>query len=71
MLKTMIIADKLVHASIIDGIRLSKAGYVRYRHNDLQHFTTVLEKYQSDDIIQRIIVVTESNFQLWMGMKQI
>src|SRR5690606_41128031 len=26
--KTMIIADKLVHASIIDGIRLSKAQYV-------------------------------------------
>lgn len=62
--KTMIIADKLVHASIIDGIRLSKAGYVRYRHNDLQHLTQFLEKYQSDESIQRIIVVTESIFSM-------
>ncbi|WP_313390961.1 8-amino-7-oxononanoate synthase [Acinetobacter sp.] len=62
--KTMIIADKLVHASIIDGIRLSKAGYVRYRHNDLQHLTQFLEKYQSDESIQRIIVITESIFSM-------
>jgi 8-amino-7-oxononanoate synthase len=62
--KTLIIADKLVHASLIDGIRLSKANYVRYRHNDLQHLRQLLEIYQADPAIERIIVVTESIFSM-------
>lgn len=62
--KTIIIADKLVHASIIDGIRLSNASYVRYRHNDLEHLQQLLIKYQADENIQRIIVVTESIFSM-------
>lgn len=63
--KTLILADKLVHASIIDGMRLSQSKlvtYRRYRHNDYEHLATFIEQANPD--IERIIVVTESIFSM-------
>ncbi|WP_201615087.1 8-amino-7-oxononanoate synthase [Psychrobacter sp. JCM 18902] len=63
--KTLILADKLVHASIIDGLRLSQSklvSYRRYRHNDYEHLATFIEKAAPD--IERIIIVTESIFSM-------
>ncbi|PSJ80039.1 aminotransferase class I/II-fold pyridoxal phosphate-dependent enzyme [Neisseria iguanae] len=60
--KTLILADKLVHASLIDGIRLSDADYLRYRHNDYAQLERLLEQRAAD--YRCIIIVTESLFSM-------
>lgn len=59
---TLILADKLCHASMIDGIRASGCKFFRYRHNDLAHARQLLERHAKafDDVI----VMTESVFSM-------
>lgn len=58
---TTVYADRLVHASILDGIRLSGAHLRRYRHNDLDHLAKLLAAHKPGD---RVMVVTESIFSM-------
>ncbi len=60
--RTLILADKLVHASIIDGIRLSEAKCIRYRHNNYDQLEQLLSVHHAR--YEKIIVVTESIFSM-------
>lgn len=59
---TFVVADKLSHASIIDGMILSRAPFVRFRHNDYAHLERILDKSAKD--YERVLVVTESVFSM-------
>lgn len=60
--RTLILADKLVHASIIDGIRLSAAKCIRYRHNHYEQLEQLLASHHAG--YDKIIIATESIFSM-------
>lgn len=57
-----IFADKLVHASILDGARLSGARLFRYPHQDYEALRRLLLKYRSS--FKRALIVSESIFSM-------
>ena len=60
--KDLILSDKLNHASIMDGMRLSLADHKRYRHCDYAHLAELLSKYRHD--FDKVIIVSESVFSM-------
>ena len=56
---TTLIMDELVHASLIDGARLSKANRVRFKHNDLEDLERKLQNSS-----QHSMVVVESIYSM-------
>lgn len=60
--RSLILADKLVHASIVDGIGLSKARCIRYRHNNYEQLERLVA--ENADQYERIFIVTESIFSM-------
>ena len=53
-----VVADKLIHASIIDGLRHSEANFKRFKHNSVSHAKTLIEKQAASAL------VTESVFSM-------
>ncbi|MBP6996509.1 MAG: glycine C-acetyltransferase [Phycicoccus sp.] len=58
-----IISDELNHASLIDGIRLSKAARYRYRNADMTDLRTQLESARAAGA-NRVVVVTDGVFSM-------
>lgn len=56
-----VISDELNHASIIDGIRLSKAARFRYKHNDMEDLERCLKESQN---AKRRVIATDGVFSM-------
>lgn len=58
----LFIVDKFVHASVIDGLRLSGKRFIRYSHNDMIELGIILEKKHKE--YEKIIIVSEGLFSM-------
>ena len=58
----LVFFDRLNHSSLYHGIFLSKAELIRYRHNDIQHLTDLLQTYKNDP--RPKFIVTETIFSM-------
>ena len=58
----LILADKLVHACMIDGARLSGATLLRFAHNNLDHCRMLLESHAHEH--QHCLILTETVFSM-------
>lgn len=62
---TLFLADKLVHASIIDGLCMATvagATFMRFRHNDFSHLRSLMERY--GESFRRVVIIAESVYSM-------
>jgi glycine C-acetyltransferase len=57
----MMIADRLVHASIVDGMRLAKAEQDTYKHSDMDHLEKKLDLHKERRLK---MIITDGNFSM-------
>ena len=57
----VMISDRLVHASIVDGIRLCKAMHDTYKHCDMAHLEQKLQEHQDKRIR---VIITDGVFSM-------
>jgi glycine C-acetyltransferase len=59
--KDVMIADRLVHASIVDGMRLCKAMQDTYKHSDMAHLEEKLQEHQDKRLR---MIITDGVFSM-------
>ncbi|HUT98216.1 MAG TPA: glycine C-acetyltransferase [bacterium] len=57
----VIIADRLIHASLVDGIRLCSAEYDTFKHMNTKHLAQKLEQHQGK---RNRLIVTDGVFSM-------
>ncbi|MCU0795846.1 MAG: 8-amino-7-oxononanoate synthase [Akkermansiaceae bacterium] len=59
-----VVIDKLAHACLIDGARLSGASLRVFPHNDVEKLSRLLSRIRGVSPASRILVITESVFSM-------
>lgn len=59
---TLFVCDKLIHASVIDGLRINGVEFKRFPHNDATKLENIVEK--ESEKYERIVVVAESIYSM-------
>lgn len=60
--KDVVFSDKLNHASILDGIKLSESKMYRYKHLDYDNLEEQLEKHRNE--YENALIISESLFSM-------
>jgi glycine C-acetyltransferase len=60
----LIVSDELNHASIIDGVRLSKAARAVFPHRDVDGLEKVLRDARAEGRYRHILVITDGVFSM-------
>jgi 8-amino-7-oxononanoate synthase len=58
----LILFDRLCHASIVDGVRLSDARFATFEHNDAEDLEAQLKKRRAQ--YRRCVIITEGIFSM-------
>lgn len=58
----LIVADRLIHSSLIDGAKLSNAKILRFKHNNLAHCEEILK--QNRHLFKKCLLITETVFSM-------
>ncbi len=58
----LIVADRLIHTSLIDGAKLSGARMMRFLHNDVEHARRILTENRSK--FKKCLILTETVFSM-------
>ena len=60
--RSLILADRLSHNSIIQGALLARCRFLRFAHNDLNHLASLLQKHAGGH--SRVLIITETVFSM-------
>lgn len=60
--KDLIVSDALNHASIIDGVRLSKAARAVYKHSDMKDLESILKEKR--ELYEQVLIITDGVFSM-------
>lgn len=61
---SLVLADQLIHHSLLVGIKATGAKLQRFKHNNLEDLQQKLEQIRADDVERELLVISESLFSM-------